>query len=386
MGGVTFLLFLMCAGIILITYAVYPLVLIGIGLLYKPNLILTEKDEKAKDFSISIIICAHNEEDVIVQKIYSVISQNFKLPYEIIIASDGSTDTTVNLAESIEFTTGTIKVLDLERNGKWFALNRAVKETNGKIIVFSDADTIWTPTTLGNLVKHFSKEQIGCVAGNVISRKNQKSSSAWFDRIFRKYESVIRVAEENLAGCVSADGGLFAIRKALIEEVPPGVTDDFFLSTGAVAAGKRITFEPDARVLEYAVTNQKKNLSRRIRITVRGLTSLYRRRSLLNPFKHGAYSAALFFHKFLRRFSAVLLLAIFPLSLLLSFEHGAFAALAFVQFIAYSLTALSIWGDTKIPGLGKLTVVVLHILGLAIGFILFSTGKRFDRWSPSRAV
>lgn len=376
--------FIVFVGAIVSTYLLYPAVL----LIYGKTLRAVRADAHDQSLAspkISVIICAHNEEAVIGDKLRSIAEQNWDGNIEVIVANDGSSDRTAEIASSFESTFQHIKVLNFNRNGKWFALNKAVEYASGDILIFSDADTIWIESALRELVRPFSDSSIGCVAGNIVSRKSQSSAAAGFDRLFRTYESTIRSSEEHLAGCISADGGLFAIRAALFEPVPPGVTDDFFISTGTVLRGQKIVFADKAIALEYAIANEKKNLRRRIRITVRGLTSLFKRRALLNPFKFGFYSLSLFFHKFLRRLSAVLIVLLFPLSLILVYESWFFGLLAAGQAVLYFSAILSLAGGKPLPGIGKLSLAAIHVIGLAVGFMMFVFGKRFDRWSPSRA-
>ena len=371
-------------GIVLLTYVLYPILLLLLGLVFRrvEKRLNSLPPQLSK---VSIIICAHNEADVIEEKLNSIANQNWLGSYEVIVANDGSTDGTSELARQASGDSHALHVLDFDRRGKWFVLNAAADQASGDILVFTDADTIWAENALSELLAPFTNESIGCVAGNILSRKSQSSSAAGFDRLFRRYESTLRESEELLAGCVSADGGLFAIRAAMFAPIPPGVTDDFYISTRTVLNGKQIAFQPSAIAYEYAVTGEKKNMRRRIRITVRGLTSLLRRRALLNPFKYGFYSVALFFHKFLRRLAAVFILALFPLSLMLAAQHIFFALIAAGQFIVYVSMVISLTTGKSIPGLGKFSMAALHISGLAIGFVLFVSGKRFDRWAPSRS-
>lgn len=376
--------FVTLSSVIVATYLLYPFALLVVGPFIKGNAGETS-DLLSSVEKVSIIICAHNEAGVIEDKLRSIANQNWTGAYEVILANDGSTDGTAELASQLAEDVSDLQILNFDRRGKWFVLNQAADKATGDVLVFTDADTIWGHNALQELMQPFKDLNIGCVAGNIISRKSQTSSAAGFDQLFRFYESTIRESEQYLAGCVSADGGLYAIRSSLFASVPPGVTDDFYISTGAVLKGKKIAFQPKAIAYEYAIAGEKKNLRRRIRITVRGLTSLRRRRALLNPIRFGFYSVALFFHKFLRRLSAVFILALFPLSLILVREHVIFGLLALGQAAVYATMLTSIISGKSLPGLGKVSMAALHIFGLGVGFILFASGKRFDRWAPSRS-
>jgi cellulose synthase/poly-beta-1,6-N-acetylglucosamine synthase-like glycosyltransferase len=238
------------------------------------------------------------------------------------------------------------------------------------------------------LLAPFADAKVGAVAGEVRGLRSAKGG-AWRggEALFRRYESAIRAAEDRLFGCVSADGGLFALRAALAEPVPGDVTDDFFLSTAAVARGYRIAFQPDAAVYEVAPDGQRQHFRRRIRITVRGLTGLWRRRALLNPFRTGAYAFGLLFHKLLRRLAPLLLLPLWAAVLALVAERGEalhLAAFALLSAAAAGTAAILLL-PVKVPRALRLPAYFgIHLGGLAIGTLLFLSGKRYTQWAPQK--
>ncbi|MFK5088497.1 glycosyltransferase, partial [Klebsiella pneumoniae] len=59
-----------------------------------------------------------------------------------------------------------VRLMTMVNGGKASALNRALRESNGTIIVALDADTQFEPETIAKLVRWFQKEEIGAVAGN----------------------------------------------------------------------------------------------------------------------------------------------------------------------------------------------------------------------------
>lgn len=94
---------------------------------------------------ISVIIPAYNAEKTILSTINSVLNQTFS-DFELIIINDGSTDSTLNVANSVE--DSRIKVLNYENGGVSEARNRGVKLSRGSLITFLDADDLWTADKL----------------------------------------------------------------------------------------------------------------------------------------------------------------------------------------------------------------------------------------------
>lgn len=92
------------------------------------------------DKKISIVIPAHNEEDVIERCIQSVLDQTYQ-NFEIIVSNDGSKDATREIVEKLIKKDKRIKILNRPQgHSAAFARNRGAENVKGDIIVFLDAD------------------------------------------------------------------------------------------------------------------------------------------------------------------------------------------------------------------------------------------------------
>ena len=114
---------------------------------------------------VTVIVAAHDEVEVIAGKIANVWDSDYPANLiELVIASDGSGDDTVEAARRA----GATRVLDLPRVGKLTAINRAVEASSGEILVFTDADSLLESGTLRELVSNFADPAVGGVAANVV--------------------------------------------------------------------------------------------------------------------------------------------------------------------------------------------------------------------------
>lgn len=89
----------------------------------------------------SVVIPAYNEEWRIVPTVGAIATQMCTLgePWEMIIADDGSTDTTVELVQELEL--ANLRLLIAEKNGgKGSAVRRGMLHARGDVILFADAD------------------------------------------------------------------------------------------------------------------------------------------------------------------------------------------------------------------------------------------------------
>jgi biofilm PGA synthesis N-glycosyltransferase PgaC len=117
---------------------------------------------------ISVIIPAHNEENVILRAVASVYESDY--PYkEVIVMDDGSTDRTAGRVEVWRqlFHPKALRIISQPNGGKATAINRGVLEATGSLIVVLDADSMLHPQALTNLVDYFKDPEVALVASNV---------------------------------------------------------------------------------------------------------------------------------------------------------------------------------------------------------------------------
>jgi glycosyltransferase involved in cell wall biosynthesis len=104
---------------------------------------------------VSIIVPAYNEEDNIpfcVEQVSEAMSEaGYKT--EIIVVNDGSTDSTLSVARSLQMKCPSLRVLDLKRNyGKTTALKEGIRVAKGDAVAFFDADMQYDATDLVKLI------------------------------------------------------------------------------------------------------------------------------------------------------------------------------------------------------------------------------------------
>lgn len=109
-------------------YAVYPLVL-WVASRRRP---VGMSIESVK--SVSLLIAAYNEEEVIKEKLENSLAlERGGFDFEIVVASDGSTDRTAELVRTYTQKYPFIRLLDFsERAGKVNVLNKAVPQCKGE--------------------------------------------------------------------------------------------------------------------------------------------------------------------------------------------------------------------------------------------------------------
>jgi glycosyltransferase AglD len=104
---------------------------------------MTPPENKGKSVQVSVILPAYNEVRYLqpaVEKTIQTLKQ-FTQSYEVIIAEDGSTDGTADLAEELAEKTPNVRHIHREKRlGRGTALNNAFKQSNGEVLVYMDLD------------------------------------------------------------------------------------------------------------------------------------------------------------------------------------------------------------------------------------------------------
>ena len=113
----------------------------------------------------SLIIPVWNAENTIYDCVLSAIKAN-KSPQEIIIVNDNSNDNTLKIVNEILKVHSKVKIFSLSKNiGPAAARDFGVKKSNGKILFFTDSDTILLKNTFVNALKTIEKYNADAVSG-----------------------------------------------------------------------------------------------------------------------------------------------------------------------------------------------------------------------------
>ena len=360
----TLLLFTFYCSLLLLlyTYALYPL-----GLWAFSCFIEETPSQNIGRYSVSIIIAAYNEEKYISDKIANALSQKYPDgELQIIVISDGSSDKTLDIANNFEDPRLTvIEVTD--RMGKANALNHGIKLATGDIIVFTDANVFFKSDAIQKLIQHFTDEQCGAVSG-CVELVAMDSGEPLGEGAYMKYERFIQKCESKIHTMVGIDGGMFAIRKKFIHDVPVNIIlDDFYLAMKALANHAKIIYEPNALATELVPASVSQEFRRKTRIAAGGFQMLMHIEFLKKPFSN--ITATVFFisHKLLRWLSPFFLISLFVSSAYL-LQTNDYISLFFLLQIAFYL--LSIVG-ALVPGLRENTAIYMPYYFSAINAAFF---------------
>jgi cellulose synthase/poly-beta-1,6-N-acetylglucosamine synthase-like glycosyltransferase len=369
--------------LVLWVYAGYPLSLALLGR-FRPR----PRRRAAVRCSVSVIVAAHDEADVIADKVANVWASDYPSELvEVVVASDGSRDRTVEEARRA----GATHVLDLPRVGKLSALNRGVEASAGEILIFTDADSLLQPETLDELVSNFADDRVGGVAANVVRYVEENGRPvARGEGLYWRYERFLKQLEDRVGSVVSASGHLYGVRRALFApSTLTSGTDDFLISSRVVTAGSRLAFDERAVVLVATPEEGGTELRRKVRVMNRGLRSALSLGPGLLPTRTGLYGLEVIFHKLLRRLVAFFLLASLGSSVVLVTRDRRWWGVLGPQLAFYALaTAGGLLAGTRAGRHKVLWIPYFFCLAngaAALAVLSVLAGTRYTTWEPAES-
>lgn len=371
-------------------YILYPLILGILARLFpKPRPIDTVIEP-----DVTLLIAAYNETDVIAEKLENSLDLDYPPErLQILVAADGSDDGTAEIVKSFA-SHGVELSFQPERRGKMAAINNALSQVRGEIIIMSDANNMYISNVLRDLVNPFQDPTVGATGG---AKKILKGDGLLGDSegLYWKYESWIKKQQTRLGCATGAAGEAIAIRRSLFTTPPVEIiNDDFYLMMSVIRKGYRMVYVPQAISYERVSASAEDEIERRTRIVAGRYQAITRSLELL-PFHRPLVVWQVLSHKFLRPLVPLLMITallaalaavVFPAEaslplLQLAAPYGAMALAAQAAFY------LAAWLTSRIekPGrLGRLFYVATFLVNsnyaAFVGLIRFISGKQQVQW------
>lgn len=235
--------------------------------------------------SVSVLVVAYNEAERVERRIGNLLDQDY--PHdrlEIILASDGSDDATVERALRQQ-REGVFIAAYHARRGKPAVLNRLIPQCSGEIVVLADARQQFDRGALRALTACFADPEVGAVSGELILTDDPEGSAVGEGvGFYWKYEKFIRRNESRIDSTIGATGAIYAIRRELFEPIPEDtLLDDVLIPTQIARRGYRVVFESGARAYDRKVPTAKVEFARKARTLAGNFQLFVRNPWLLNP-------------------------------------------------------------------------------------------------------
>lgn len=336
---------------------------------------------------VSLLIVAHNEEDVIEERIRNALATDYPSDrLEIVIALDGCTDGTSSIVQ--QYQSQGVRLLDFpRRRGKSTTLNDAFEDLKGQIVVLSDANTEIDPRAVRRLLRWFSDPKVGVVCGRLVLIDPITARNA--DSLYWKYETFIKRCEGQLGALLGANGAIYAIRKDLFQRIPnKTLIDDFVIPLLAkLNSGCPIIYEPTAVAHEETPADVRSEFRRRTRIGAGGFQSIGMLWRLLDP-RQGWVALSFLSHKVLRWLCPFFMIGAFVSNLWL-LESPFYRLVLMSQLGFYLVSGLAAFLPPSIKFLKPLRLATMFTsmnLALFVGFWRWLIGRQTGTWARTSRV
>jgi cellulose synthase/poly-beta-1,6-N-acetylglucosamine synthase-like glycosyltransferase len=333
--------------------------------------------------SVSLIVPAHNEEDVIERKLENVLALEYPAEQlEIVVTSDASTDATHDIVG--RFAARGVRLIRCERGGKVAAQDRAVRETGGEFVAFGDANVEWDADALRELVAPFADPAVGMTCGHV--RLVNPAGGTNQEGVYWRYEMWLRARESLIHSITGSNGAIYAVRREAYREVDPRFGHDLSFPYLMVQNGYRAVYEPSAHATENMTTDIEDEFRRKVRMFEHAWLMLFRGRMFrlrVGP----VYWVELASHRFLRYWSGPLHVALLVSSALLAGHGTVYAVALAIQLAGLALVGVSILTRGRIRILRILHYYLLVTLATVIalgGYLRRGVPATWDKAAGTR--
>ncbi len=204
--------------------------------------------------ALTVVIACFNEEKTIEETIDYAVSQEYPGELKVLVADDGSTDRTAELARNRgrDAKDPKVSVVTFPHGGKANTLTAALDHVSTPLMSTVDADTLLMPDSLRRLVARLliSPQDTVAVAGAVFVRNSRQN----FITRAQEWDYFLGIASVKrqqglFQGTMVAQGAFSVYRTAALKRVggwPDRIGEDIVLTWGLMRDGGRVGYERTA--------------------------------------------------------------------------------------------------------------------------------------------
>ena len=197
---------------------------------------------------VSVIIPTKNEGELLESCLKSVYAQSLK-PMEVLIVDGGSSDNTLNIAESFGAKIITEQAFSSPANAR----NLGVENSTGSILLIMDADVILQEDCVENAVEVFRDQKVIAILPSELEKDD-----SYIETIQRKWNEGSR-SEMSIGVSGAKTSGLVAFyRKEVLEKVKYdikygfGEDDDFSIRVKKEFADRKVVVAENCKVISHS--------------------------------------------------------------------------------------------------------------------------------------
>ena len=381
-------IFWLSAACVVYTYIGYPVLLAVMARLWPRA---TTGVGHPPALPVSVVLAAHNEESRIGDRIRELVALVAARPAagEVIVVSDGSTDSTVAEAQAAadaESATGgmvPVRVLVQEpKLGKAVALNRAHAAAAHPVLVFADARQTWAPDAIERITENFADPSVGAVSGDLVVDSAPGVMAGV--GLYWRFEKWLRRTESRFDSMVSVTGSISAVRRELYRPIPTGtILDDVYWPLAVAMRGHRVVHDPEARAYDRLPEKARDEFRRKVRTLAGNYQLMARMPASLVPWRNRVWWQFVS-HRALRLIVPWALLALLAASASLEgwLYRTAFWSQAALYFLGLAGTLRPVGSRSRLAS-GIASFLVLNAAAW-FAFWVWASGRSLRSWGKVR--
>lgn len=382
------ILALLCLGVVLYTWAGYPLILEFLSAIRHPHAAEPPAADPAALPRLTVLIAAHNEAEVLPAKLRNVLEQGYPADrLEVVVASDGSTDDTVAVARAWAADDARVRVYDGPPAGKTATQNAALELATGDVVLFNNADTMLGPELLSRVARRFSDPEVGCVATRLDWVDPSGSATGAGTALYWRFEYLLWRLESRLGLLACAPGGCMAVSRSLLRPMDPAFGEDVVLPIQVAGSDARVVFAEDAVALEPVRVDAGSEFRVRTRMVVRSYAGTVAGLRALDWTRSWRVGVAIVSHKVLRWLTPYVLVVLGVASATWWATDAGWmsATLVGAQALAYAAALLGWLLDRAgLPSLGPPTWIyyfMVSVLASGLGVARAVRGRKITHFA-----
>ncbi len=365
------------------TLFVYPVLLFFLSKFFHNKI---HKVESSVQPEITVCIAAWNEEENIAEAIESIFQSNYLAEKIFVrIGSDGSTDSTVELAKSLQQRYPNISVFDLPRGGKNETLNAITSDINTPLTFYMDCDCRPQKDTFMKIIENFYDDNVGLVLIPMVYPESKKEDTgSKGEKIYQKYELLLRRYESRIWGTCNNIGPMYALRTELDMQLPNNMcADDNFRLFRVLNIGKRAIFDESTCAYESRDKSLGKEFQRKIRILSATVWAGIYNWQLLLPWK-GWSSIFFWSHKMMRWALPLYLIFIIAFSFFINQNTILFDTVFWFQVLLYGGALLGFFMEKTGLKFSLLKIPLFFVsmnIAYFLGYLRLLSGLQNAKWT-----
>lgn len=174
---------------------------------------------------VDVVIPCYNEVSVLrgsVERTLAVFDENPEYDWRLVIADNGSTDGTGDLARRLHEEDSRVKALVLTIKGRGLALRQAWMESDADVVSYMDVDLSTDLKHLRPLIDLVARDECDIAIGSRLARGSETRRQLKREITSRGYVALIRLTFPRLR-ITDAQCGFKALNRRAVEEVVPHI-------------------------------------------------------------------------------------------------------------------------------------------------------------------